>query len=179
MAHGRDFQRAIDRLTADLTRIAERVIAIEVERAIAQATARMDRRPRPPKAAARPAKSVPSGPSRSELAAQRRAEREQAREAERKEREEARERRRQEREQLRQELLAAREATRQERDRDRHDKVSARAAKQKAREAEEAARLSPPPLVVFKRSRDGQVTVLQPRPVETENGVPAAVQPTA
>ena len=35
MSHGRDFRRAIDRLAADLTRIAERAIAIEIERAIA------------------------------------------------------------------------------------------------------------------------------------------------
>ena len=31
MAHGRDFQRAIDRLVADLTRFAERAIAKEIE----------------------------------------------------------------------------------------------------------------------------------------------------
>lgn len=178
MAQGREFQRAIDRLVADLTRFAERAIAKEIEHAITQATARVDRRPRRQSTAV--ATTTPSGPSRSEVAALRRAERE----AERKEREAARERRRQEREQLKEELLAAREAARSqrdlERDKDRQEKAAARLAKQQEREAEEAARLAPPPLVVFKRSRDGQVTVLQPRPVDEDAPKQAAVaQPSA
>jgi hypothetical protein len=42
------------------------------------------------------------------------------------------------------------------------------------REKARAEKLAPPPLVVFKRSRDGQVTVLKPRPVETSEAPPAA-----
>ena len=125
--------------------------------------------------------TTPAGPSRAELAELRRAQRE----AERKERELSRERRRQEREQLKEELLAAREAARSqrelERDKERQERAAARLAKQHALQAEEAARLAPPPLVVFKRSRDGQVTVLSPRPVEGEAAAaaPAQAQPNA
>jgi hypothetical protein len=183
MAQGRDLRRAIDRLVNDLTRVAERVIAVEVERAIALATAPVERSARASKARASKgraprAERPDAGLARklraqqaAELREQRRAEREK----ERAEREAARARRKLEREQLRQELMSAREAARQARDGERSqaqvDRSAAREAKLKALEAERAAQLAPPPLVVFKRSRDGQVTVLQPRPVEADGTV--------
>ena len=173
MAQGREFQRAIDRLVLDLTRFAERAIAREIERAITEATSKIDRRPR------RQAVAKPTGPSRSELAAIKRAQKE----VERREREESRERRRQEREQLKQELLQAREAARSQRevdrDQQRQERAAARLAKEREAEAEAAARLAPPPLVVFTRSRDGQVTVLQPKQPATEGEPTTPQQPSA
>lgn len=175
MSHGRDFRRAIDRLAADLTRIAERAIAVEVERAIALAipierkykrSASTRNAQRRSAVAERKARAAERRAARAAL----RAERLAAKEAERKERETERLRRKEEREQLRLELKSAREAVRQakinERNKTKQESVASREARHRAL-TEKAA--TPPPLVVFKRSRDGQVTVLQPRiPVENE-----------
>lgn len=174
MSHGRDFRRAIDRLAADLTRFAERAIAIEVERAISLAipigrnTKRLlpTRRTRGPSAAdERKARAAERRAAR----AVERAERFAAKEAERKERETERLRRKEERDQLRSELKSARDAARQaritERNKAKQESVASREARHKALTQKAAA---PPPLMVFKRSRDGQVTVLQPRAVEPE-----------
>jgi hypothetical protein len=172
MAHGRDFRRAIDRLVSDLTRVAELAIAQEVERAIDLAVRPIEIHTRG-SASTRGARRGGNGPqrkSRAERALERHAKREAERlrrEAERSEREAERLRRKSERDQLRQELKAARDMARQaragERTRAKQQKVGLLEEREKAR----VEKLAPPPLVVFKRSRDGQVTVLKPRPVES------------
>ena len=187
MANGRDFERAIDRLAADLTRIAEKAIAQEVARALALAVpklkkdkrkARIEERDRA-KAAARLERAKRTAERRAARAAER-AERKQARDAERAERETTRLRRKEERDQLRDELKSARDAVRQakamERAKAKQESVASREARHRALTEKAAA---PPPVVVFKRSRDGQVTVLKPqRPAETEAAAPAP-QPAA
>lgn len=183
MSHGRDFRRAIDRLAADLTRIAERAISIEIERAIALAIDPIERNAKR-SAATRRARAGSAAEERKALAAERRAARaaERARrraerEAERSQRETERLRRKEERNQLRLELKSAREAARQarttERSKLKQDSVASREARHKALTEKAAAAAAPPPLMVFKRSRDGQVTVLQPRQVEAETPPPA------
>ncbi|HWA76126.1 MAG TPA: hypothetical protein VG937_27495 [Polyangiaceae bacterium] len=181
MSHGRDFRRAIDRLAADLTRIAERAIAIEVERAIALAIP-LERKSKRSASTTRSAQRSSAAAERKARAAERRAaraalraERFAAKEAERKERETERLRRKSEREQLRQELKSARDAARQakitERNKAKQESLASREARHRAL-TEKA--VTPPPLVVFKRSRDGQVTVLQPRAAVENEAAPQA-----
>lgn len=192
MAHGHDFRRAIDRIVDDLTRIAERAIAIEVERAIALAIDPIERTAQRSAAQARRAGVTSAAAERAAFAAERRAARAEERERrvaereqEKSERDAERQRRKDEREQLRAELKAAREAVRtaQAADRARAKQEAAKTkldvpGEREAREARHRAltekQHEPPPLVVFKRSRDGQVTVLQPKPVEGENQAASA-----
>ena len=85
MAHGRDLRRAIDRLVADLTRIAERAIAIEIERAIALAIDPIERNQKSSAKARREQAKVEARAAREQRAAeraQRQAERQAEREAE-------------------------------------------------------------------------------------------------
>ncbi|HLV68375.1 MAG TPA: hypothetical protein VKY73_21310 [Polyangiaceae bacterium] len=167
----RSFRRAIDRLVSDLSRLAEDVIKNEVARAVARAT----QVPRAPAKRKTRAPARRRGPSAAEKAA--------LREQRQKEREARRLARLEERERLRAERQAQREAARkareEERERQRQQRIAEREAERKAREAEREAALAPPPLVVFKRTRDGQVTVLKPRPVAEPPSPPPANQAPA
>jgi flagellar motility protein MotE (MotC chaperone) len=157
MPAGTAFSRAIDSLVRDLTRLAEVVISEEVTRAFERATPRS-------------AKAAPKRPRRSpedrgevvRLKAEEREQRKQARQAERQQRKEELARLKQERAALR---TAAKEARLEAKEQLKRDKLAQREAEVKAREDARQAALAPPPVVVFKRARDGQVTVLKPRPV--------------
>jgi hypothetical protein len=181
MANGRDFRRAIDRLADDLIQIARQAITIEVKRAIALAVPdHSERRPR-----RGPGRRSSGGPTKAEeraaLAAERReqraAERAQRlaeREAERSERETERLRRKSEREQLKQELKSARDAARQARSLERAKAKQETPGSREARHKALTEKAPPPPqVVVFKRSRDGQLTMLKPRTVENDAATPA------
>jgi len=183
MAHGRDLRSAIDRLVADLTRIAERAISVEIERAIALAIDPIERNRKSSAKARREQAKADALAAREQRAAERQANREaerSEREAERAERETERLKRKEARESLRQELKAARDLARQARSAEkakvRQESVEAREAREARHRALTEKKPEPPPLMVFKRSRDGQVTVLQPRPI-AEQAAPTAPTP--
>jgi hypothetical protein len=60
-------------------------------------------------------------------------------------------------------------------DQTKRDKAQQREAERRARQEALEKALAPPPVVVFKRTRDGQVTVLKPRPVAAQAGSAVAV----
>jgi hypothetical protein len=161
MPAGTALSRAIDRLVSDLSRIAQRVVTEEVNRAFLQVSAR-NAKP------GRKAKARTSLESRREAARLRK----QAQEQRKLERATARKQRKDELERLKQERAALRMAARNARDQAKRERVEQREAERQAREEARKAALAPPPVVVFKRTRDGQVTVLKPRPVAAE-GAPA------
>src|SRR6187455_1723959 len=179
MAHGRDLRSAIDRLVADLTRIAERAISVEIERAIALAIDPIERNRKSSAKARREQAKADALAAREQRAAERLANRE----AERSERETERLKRKEARESLRQELKAARDLARQARSAEkakvRQESVEAREAREARHRALTEKKPEPPPLMVFKRSRDGQVTVLQPRPLAEQAAAAAPAPVTA
>lgn len=181
MANGRDFQRAIDRLAADLTRIAGKAIAQEVARALALAVPKIRKNERKARTAERVRAKAAAAKERAARAAERRAARateraarQAEREAERAERETTRLRRKEERDQLRAELKSARDAVRQAQQLERAKVKQESVASREARHRALTEKAAPPQVVVFKRSRDGQVTVLKPQRPAENDGVPIA-----
>jgi hypothetical protein len=168
MPAGSALSRAIDRLVRDLTRLAEDVVSHEVKRAIVGATAQRAKA-RPQRQTRSPALSPESRREAARLKAEQSAERKQLRAAERQQRKEELARLKQERAAAR---AAARNARLEAKDQVRREKMALREAEVKAREDARAAALAPPPVVVFKRARDGQVTMLKPRPVAAEGTPP-------